>query len=122
MHTQTCPRVVPPFTLILIVLCCGLFTTTVSVAQNTSPAKAEVPAPPKPRNLDEPLEPQVTIRKIGNDTHEEYRIGGRLYMIKVTPAGSAPYFLIDRNGRGKFSPSEGPGTSTSVPQWVLFEF
>ena len=126
MLTQTTRPNFSSVAVMLIALCCGVFTATVSLAQNAPaapPAKGEVPAPPKPRNLDEPLEPQVTIRKIGNDTHEEYRIGGKLYMIKVTPAGAPPYYLIDRNGRGNFVRGEGPGTtSTSVPQWVLFEF
>lgn len=124
MHTQTTRSLLPPSAAaLLIAMCSSLFAVPVSQAQDAPPAKAEVPAPPKPRNLDEPLEPQVTIRKIGSDTHEEYRIGGKLYMIKVTPAGGPSYYLIDRNGRGNFVRGEGPGgPPISVPQWVLFEF
>src|SRR5918992_2992947 len=45
----------------------------------------EPPPPPPGMELDPTLEPQVTIRKRGQDTIEEFRIRGRLYMIKVTP-------------------------------------
>ena len=41
----------------------------------------EPPPPPPGFELDPALEPQVTIRKRGEDTVEEYRIAGKLYMI-----------------------------------------
>jgi len=47
--------------------------------------------------LDPALEPQVTIMKRGSDTVEEYRVGGKLYMLKVTrPRGTV---LSDRRKR-----------------------
>ena len=53
------------------------------------------PPPPPGFELDPALEPQVTILKRGTDTVEEYRVGGKLYMLKVTPAQGAPYYLIE---------------------------
>jgi hypothetical protein len=44
------------------------------------------PPPPPGFELDPALEPQVTILKRGTDTVEEYRVGGKVYMLKVTPA------------------------------------
>ena len=38
-------------------------------------------------------EPQITIRKKGAETIQEYRINGELYMMKVTPAHGVPYYL-----------------------------
>src|SRR6185503_12012099 len=61
----------------------------------------EPPPPPPGLELDPALEPQVTILKRGTDTVEEYRIGGKLYMIKVIPARGVPYYMVDREGDGK---------------------
>jgi len=109
-----------------LAICSGLLSPVTILAQDAkqpnAPPKAEVPPPPRPKNLEEPIEPKITIRKEGGDTHEEYRIGGKLYMIKVTPATGKPYFLIDPNGQGTFVRRDGPGTAIAVPQWVIFEF
>src|SRR5690242_833564 len=50
----------------------------------------EPPPPPPGLELDATLEPQVTIQRRGTETIEEYRIQGRLYMVKVTPAHGVP--------------------------------
>ncbi len=90
-------------------------------AQNKSAAQPipEPPPPPPGFELDPAAEPQVTIRKRGEDTVEEYRIAGKLYMMKVTPPGGRPYYLIDELGDGKFSRQEGPGTGVRPPMWVI---
>ena len=90
--------------------------------EKAAPPKAEVPPPPRPGNLDEPIEPTITIRKEGGNTIEEYRIGGQLYMMKVTPQGAPPYYLVDPNGKGAFSRLDSPNPPTAVPQWVIFKF
>ena len=41
------------------------------------------------------------------DLVEEYRVGGLLRMVKITPARGVPYYLIDRNGDGRFEPPQG---------------
>ncbi len=109
----------------MAILCGALLTTLPASAQSdkqAAPPKADIPPPPRPRNLDEPLDPVITIRKEGGNTMEEYRIGGRLYMIKVTPPVGAPYYLVDPNGQGGFSRVEGPVAPTAVPKWVIFQF
>lgn len=66
-------------------------------------------------------EPEVVITTQGEDRHEEYRIAGRVYMIKVTPKKGPPYYLIDHEGRGDFSRSNlDPGISP--PMWVIKSF
>lgn len=82
----------------------------------------EPPPAPAGMELDPAFEPQVTIKKQGEETVEEYRIGGRLYMLKVTPPHGVPYYLVDSQGDGKFSRQEGLDSGVRVPQWVLMRF
>lgn len=81
----------------------------------------EPPAPP-PGMTDESLEPQVTIRKQGQDVVEEFRLNGKLYMIKVTPAHGTPYYLVDRRGDGVMSRQDTLDSGLSVPMWVIKKF
>ncbi len=67
-------------------------------------------------------EPQVTITKKGEQTIEEYRVGGRLYMIKITPKHGHPYYLIDDRGDGRFARQESLDSGVRVPQWVIKKF
>jgi hypothetical protein len=59
----------------------------------------EEPLPPKVQ--DEQLEPTVTIREEEDRRIEEYRMNGRVYMIKVTPDKGVPYYYIDTDGDGQ---------------------
>ena len=105
---------------------------TPSVAKPKPAAKApadrnlqplpEPPPPPPGLELDPSLEPQVTIQKRATETVEEFRIRGRLYMIKVTPAHGVPYYLIDENGRGDFTRRDSYDTGTRPPMWVIHQF
>jgi len=91
--------------------------------------RALPPPPPPPRNFQPPPAestdripaPEVTITTRGHTHYQEYRIGGRLYMIKVVPAIGPPYYLIDKAGTGRFSRSNiAPGVSP--PMWVIKRF
>jgi hypothetical protein len=83
----------------------------------------EPPPPPKGFELDSALEPQVTTVKRGEDTVEEYRLGGRLYMMKVTPAGGGtPYYLVDHTGNGSFARQNAHDTGLRPPMWVIHSF
>ncbi|PWB57906.1 MAG: DUF2782 domain-containing protein [Betaproteobacteria bacterium] len=82
----------------------------------------EPPPPPAVIESDPSLEPQVTIRKEGDNTVSEYRIKGKLYMMKVTPAHGRPYVLIDHRGDGQFARQDNLDSGLRVPQWVLLEF
>lgn len=80
----------------------------------------EPPPPPKGYELDSPTEPEITIRKRGQEIVEEYRIGGRLYMMKITPAGGGtPYFLVDHTGDGRFTRQNSHDTGLRPPMWVI---
>jgi len=78
--------------------------------------------PPPPGIVDADLEPRVTIVQRGVDRVEEFRLKGRLYMLKVTPPHGRPYYLIDQLGDGQMSRFEGIAPSLMVPMWVIFEF
>ncbi|HTD90416.1 MAG TPA: DUF2782 domain-containing protein [Burkholderiales bacterium] len=83
----------------------------------------EPPPPPKGYELDSAMEPQITIVKRGTETVEEYRMGGKLYMMKVTPAGGGtPYYLVDNNGDGTFARQNGHDTGVRPPMWVIHSF
>ncbi|AKH22205.1 hypothetical protein AAY24_10710 [Sedimenticola thiotaurini] len=87
---------------------------------------AALPQPPEiPPQVEsgEVLEPEVTIIESDKGTTEEYRISGRLYMVKITPVAGPPYYLLDSNGDGVLDVREEarPG-NISIPQWVLFSW
>lgn len=109
--------------LTLIAFAAAFATTLPALAQNNKSAAQPIPEPPPPPpgfELDPAAEPQVTIRKRGDDTVEEYRIAGKLYMMKVTPAGGGPsYYLIDERGDGQFARKDGPGTGVRPPMWTI---
>ena len=80
-------------------------------------------APPPPGlDLDSSPEPEISIVKKGEDTVEEYRINGELYMMKVTPAHGVPYYLMKEDQEGGWARSEGPTPPLVIPKWVLFRF
>lgn len=103
----------------------ALFCLSLSAyaAQPQAPAKAEPPPPPPMAAAEDGVdEPQVTITKEAEQTIEEYRANGVLYMIKVTPKHGVPYYLVDDRGDGKFSRREGLDTGLRVPRWVIKRF
>ena len=67
--------------------------------------------------LDEEL-PQVTVVKRGGDTYTEFRLRGKLYMVKVTLINGASYYLVDREGNGQWV-RDNSSHKLAVPTWVL---
>jgi hypothetical protein len=82
----------------------------------------EPPPPPPGMELDPGLEPQVTIQRRGTETVEEFRLNGRLYMVKVTPSHGKPYYLVDNVGRGEFTRLDSYDTGTRPPMWVIHQW
>jgi len=86
-------------------------------------------APPPPASLSdqkgqEELEPEVVIIQRKDKTIEEYRVNGKLYMIKVTPRNAPPYFLIDNDGDGTMETHSAANLEPDIqiPRWVLFRW
>ncbi len=82
----------------------------------------EPPPPPPGYQLDASMEPQVTIVQKGDTKEEEFRMNGKLYMVKVTPPHGVPYYLVDSRGDGAFSRMEPTDTGLRVPMWVIKSF
>lgn len=110
----------------LILLYCLVLSTPVLA---TKGEPAQIPEPPglphnyTPSQESDPdaLEPEVTIVPKQNAIHEEYRINGVLYMIKVKPKKGPAYYLIDREGAGDFTRSDFE-PKIAIPKWVIKRF
>jgi Protein of unknown function (DUF2782) len=113
-------------TLALLILAAAFDAAAQSPARSRPPGTMpldEPPPPPAMVEVDPALEPQVTVRTEGEQTIQEYRIRGKLYMQRVTPKGGRPYVLMDYKGDGTFTRQENTlDNGVRVPQWVLLEF
>jgi len=109
--------------LLALTLAAGAFAQSTARPRppGTTPLE-EPPPPPAIKESDPALEPQVTIRKEEGSTVSEYRIKGKLYMMKVTPANGPAYILVDHKGDGQFARQDNLDSGLRVPQWVLLEF
>jgi len=93
-----------------------------AVTPSTAELLEEVEPPPKVQE-GQPLEdePEVTIRKEGKKTIQEYRINGELYMMKVTPDHGVSYYLYKEDQQSDWV-NVGPNPPLAVPKWTLFRF
>ncbi len=101
-----------------------LSAVALNVAAQTRPKLEPIPEPPPPPagSLNEALEPQVTITRRGEDKVEEFRMSGKLYMLKVTPPHGVSYYLIDNAGDGTWSRQDSRDSGLRVPMWVIGTF
>lgn len=103
------------------VLLALLLAVSFPVFAQSGPPPGSTPlpeAPPPPAGVDSPDEPQVTITKRGEDKVEEYRINGKLYMLKVTPPHGVPYYLTDDNGDDTWT-RQPTDFGVRTPKWVV---
>ncbi|MGY0505784.1 DUF2782 domain-containing protein [Luteimonas sp. e5] len=71
--------------------------------------------PPQP-----PEGAELAVRTEANgDVIEEYRVGGVLRMVKITPVRGVPYYLVDRNGDGRLDqrPHDLPAVYYKLYSW-----
>ncbi len=108
-----------PSLLMLILLAPMLAMAADKPVLEPLPEPPEAPAGYEP---DPATEPQVTIVKKGEDTIEEYRMNGELYMQKITPSHGVSYYLVKENVDGGWARMDGPGERIAIPNWVIFRF
>jgi hypothetical protein len=99
------------------------FVSCAAVAQRKPPAMEPIPEPPPPP---EPgvEQPEVRIeRPAEGDKVEEFREGGRVVMLRVTPKGGGkPYYLVDTTGQGQWQRRESLDDGIRVPMWPILIF
>lgn len=114
---------------LLPLLSIAIFTAPLA-AQDETPEPPAVPeqaevidsAPVTPQVQDEELQPEVTIIRRGEDVVEEYRVGGQLYMVKITPSKGLPYYLIDSDGDGSLETRRNELDNPEVIMWRIFSW
>ena len=86
-------------------------------------AVPEVPEPPMPVQSGETLEPDITSIRKGKQTIQEYRRGGKLYMVKVIPDVGPPYYFLDTNNDGKMDVRrDDANREGNINMWKLLEW
>jgi hypothetical protein len=78
--------------------------------------------PPDPGTAAAPGEPSVRIPVQESDKVEELREGGRVVMLKVTPKGGKPYYLVDTTGNGNWMRRDSLDDGVRVPMWPIQQF
>jgi len=91
-----------------------------ALAQGRAPKPKMEPLPPPP--MSEGDEPSVRIPVQKEDKVEEIREGGRVVMLKVTPPGGAPYYLVDTSGNGNWMRRDSLDDGVRVPMWPIYTF
>lgn len=89
-----------------------------------APAPKEAPIPEKiPAPVSEETAPTVSIRSSENgDVVEEYRQGGKIFMVRITPKHGKPYYLYDDDRNGRLDRTDADRASVSPVYWTIYEW
>jgi len=90
--------------------------------KTAEPAAKEAPVPEKiPAKTNDDDTTSVKIRTRDNgDIVEEYRQGGLVTMVKVTPTRGKPYYIMDNNGDGRLDRADAEAAGGIVPvSWII---
>ena len=109
-----------------VLLCLLLAVSLPGFAQTGAPLRLEplpVPPPPAPglSNTDAG-EPRVNIPVQKEDKVEEVRENGRVVMMRITPPGGVPYYLMDNTGNGNWIRRDSLDAGVRVPMWTIRTF
>ncbi|MCX7042100.1 MAG: DUF2782 domain-containing protein [Gammaproteobacteria bacterium] len=92
--------------------------TIAATAGKDAPIPKKIQGPPS-----EETTPTVTIRSSANgDRIEEYREGGRITMVRVTPAHGKSYYLYDDDGNGRLDRTDADKHTVSPVYWTIYEW
>lgn len=107
-------------TLVLLAMLLGNLAQADDQTPVPIPDQPDLPAPVQ---SGQPMEPDVTIIRRGEETIEEYRINNQLYMVKITPVIGPSYVLVDTNGDGNLEVRHGDNQrGMNINKWVLFSW
>jgi hypothetical protein len=98
-----------------------LFLAAGAWAQQRPPKLEPLPEPPPPASAG-PDEPAVRIPAQKGDKVEVVREGGRIVMVRITPPGGRPYYLVDTSGAGNWMRRDSLDDGTRVPMWQIYSF
>lgn len=107
------------------VLRIGLYLFLVCEGPFAANEAADVPPPAVNEGevTPEVVEPEVRIINQQGNTVEEFRMQGRLYMVKITPTKGYPYYLVDSDGDGKLETRRNDlDPDIVVPRWTIFSW
>lgn len=101
-----------------------LSAAATAVLAQQPPKLEPLPEPPPPRGAFDAGadEPRVRIAPQEGARVEEVRDGGRIVMLKVTPPGAPPYYLIDTTGNGNWMRRDSLDDGVRVPMWTIKSF
>ncbi len=75
---------------------------------------------PVPGFNEDVQQPQIIVRPSRSGKVQEYRMGGQLYMVKITPDKGPSYYLVDSDGDGNLETRRyNISQDFAVPQWTL---
>jgi hypothetical protein len=90
-----------------------------ALAQPAEEQPLAAPPPPQSRVAGDPTEPEINITERAEGMVYEYRVRGRVYMVKVQPQIGPPYYFFDSNGDGLLDARGDAPPSPWVQQWIL---
>ena len=71
----------------------------------------------------EEMAPDITITRKGEDTIQEYRRNGKLYMVKIIPQIGPAYYMLDTNGDGEMDVKKNDiDKNTRINMWNIFNW
>jgi len=116
---------VAEFIMLRIILALLLLSSLPAWAEGAPEPVPDPPDLPSPVESGQPMEPDVTIIRRGDETIEEYRVNNRLYKVKVKPVIGPAYYLMDTDGDGNMDlrrNAESGEQSMRINQWMLFSW
>jgi Protein of unknown function (DUF2782) len=91
--------------------------------QDGSMIPLDQPDLPAPVESGKPMEPDVTIIKKGEETIEEHRENGTVYMVKVNPSVGLPYAWVDMDRDGTLDSQHNDNMRhMNINRWTLFSW
>lgn len=107
----------------------ALFSMVANADQHDKKSANVPEPPPMPADPDEfipgtdgsgEIKADVTIIRKKDQTIEEYRVNGKLHMVRITPTKGKPYYLLYPKNGG--SPVRKDLDDIQTPYWKLFEW